>query len=135
MSSVRRRRSLTPLFAVALPIVLVLGIWLGGHPENLPGFARDALVGDSEGRVYDEAVDAIAESYYREVDRQKLLDEGLGGAVESLDDRFSAYFDPRQYGEFQEATSGEFEGVGLSVAEVKRGLRVMTVFDLSLIHI
>ena len=111
------------------PVCLVLGIWLGGHPENLPGFARDALVGDSDGRTYEEALDMIEDNYYREVDRDELLDESLNGAVESLDDRFSAYFDPRAYGEFEEATSGEFEGVGLSVAEARRGLRVLTVFD------
>jgi carboxyl-terminal processing protease len=126
---VRRRRSYTPLLAVLLPLFLVGGIWLGGHPENLPGFARDAFVGDSDGRVYEEAIDAVAENYYRDVDRDKLLDEGLGGAIESLEDRFSAYFDPEAYREFEEATHGEFEGVGLSVAEVERGLRVLTVFD------
>jgi carboxyl-terminal processing protease len=126
---VRRRRSLTPLFAVLAPVCLVLGIWLGGHPQNLPGFARDALIGDSDGRTYEEALDMIEDNYYREVDRDELLDESLNGAVESLDDRFSAYFDPRAYGEFEEATSGEFEGVGLSVAEARRGLRVLTVFD------
>ena len=37
-----------------------------------------------------------------------------------LDDRFSAYFDPKTYKEFEEATAGAFEGVGLSVAEVER---------------
>ena len=129
MFGVRRRRSFGPLFAVLVPVCLVLGIWLGGHPENLPGFAREALVGDSDGRTYEEALDMLEENYYREVDRGELLDESLKGAVESLDDRFSAYFDPRAYGEFEDATSGEFEGVGLSVAEARRGLRVLTVFD------
>jgi carboxyl-terminal processing protease len=117
------------MLAVLLPLFLVAGVWLGGHTENLPGFARDVLVDDSDGRLYEEAVDALAENYYREVDRDKLLDEGLGAAVKSLDDRFSAYFDPKAYTAFQEATHGEFEGVGLSVAEVKRGLRVLRVFD------
>jgi carboxyl-terminal processing protease len=126
---VRRRRSLTPLLAVLVPVCLVLGIWIGGHPENLPGFARDALVGDSDGRAYEEAIDTIADNYYRGVDREQLLDESLKGAVKSLDDRFSAYFDPEAYGEFEEQTSGEFEGVGLSVGEARRGLRVLTVFD------
>jgi carboxyl-terminal processing protease len=126
---VRRRRSLTPVLVVLLPLFLLAGVWLGGHPGNLPGFARDALVGDSDGRIYEEAVDAIAENYYRPIERDKLLDESLTGAVESLDDRFSAYFDPKAYDEFNEATHGEFEGVGLSVAEVRRGLRVLTVFE------
>jgi carboxyl-terminal processing protease len=125
----RRRRSLTPFLAVLAPLLLVLGIWMGGHPDALPGFARDALVDDSEGRLYDEALDTIAENYYREIDKDKLLDEGLSAGVESLDDRFSAYFDPKQYKEFEEATDGAFEGVGMNVAEVERGLRVLTVFE------
>jgi carboxyl-terminal processing protease len=49
--------------------------------------------------------------------------------VKSLDDRFSTYFDPEQYQSFQEATEGAFEGVGMSVTEVPRGLRVLTVYD------
>jgi len=129
VSFVRRRRSLTPLLVLLLPVLLIAGIWLGGHPSNLPGFAREPLVGDSQGRLYDEALDAIADNYYRPVDKEKLLDEGLTAGIKSLDDRFSAYFDPKTYKEFQEATQGEFEGVGLTVAEVERGLRVVTVFE------
>jgi carboxyl-terminal processing protease len=125
----RRRRSLTPLLAVLAPLLLVLGIWLGGHPERLPGFARDTLVGDSQGALYDEALDTIADNYYREVDKDKLFDNGMAAGVKSLDDRFSAYFDPKQYKEFEEATDGAFEGVGMNVAEVERGLRVLTVFE------
>ena len=117
------------MLAVLVPLVLVLGVWLGGHPQNLPGFARDTLVGDSEGRTYDEALEMIADNYYRPIDKDKLLDEGIGAGVKSLDDRFSAYFDPKAYKAFQEATDGAFEGVGMNVAEVKRGLRVLTVFD------
>lgn len=125
----RRRRSLAPVLAVLLPVVLVVGIWLGGHAQYLPGFARDALVGDDQGRLFDEALDTISENYFREVDRDLLLDEGLDGVVGSLEDRFSAYFDPDAYRSFREATEGAFEGVGMSVAEVERGLRVLTVFD------
>ena len=125
----RQRRPPTPLLAVLLPVCLLLGVWLGGHPGNLPGFARDALVGDSEGRIYDEALDTIAENYYRPVDKGELLDQGLTAGIESLDDRFSAYFDPKAYEEFKAATEGAFEGVGMNVAEVKRGLRVVTVFE------
>ncbi len=45
------------------------------------------------------------------------------------DDRFSHYFDPSQLKQFKQSTSGSFSGVGLSVSEVKPGLRVTTVFD------
>ena len=124
-----RRRSLSPLiFAALIPFALVLGIWIGGHPNVLPGFARDALVSDSDGRLYEEAVDTIERDYYRKVDRKALLNTSLGAAVESLQDQFSHYFSPKDYTNFQLDTEGQFEGVGMSVREVKQGLRVEEVY-------
>ena len=125
----RRRRSYLPLFIVLLPLMLVAGIWLGGHPDTLPDQVRDALVEDGEGRVYEEAIDTLERDYYREVDRGELLNRSLESAVGSLDDRFSHYFAPRDYSDFQEATEGRFEGVGMTVEEIGRGLRVLTVYE------
>jgi carboxyl-terminal processing protease len=125
----RRRRFLLPLLVVLLPVLLVAGIWLGGHPDRLPDPLRETLVADTEGRVFEEAVDTLERDYYREVDRDELLDRSLEEAVGSLDDRFSHYFAPRDYSDFQEATEGRFEGVGMSVDEVERGLRVLTVYE------
>jgi len=123
-----RRPRITVLLAVLLPIVLVLGIYAGGHPSVLPDPIRDTLVDDSDARLYQEALDIIAEDYYRPVDRDRLLNRSLDSAVEELKDRFSAYFDPRSYQDFRESTEGAFEGVGMNVEEVARGLRVINVF-------
>ena len=125
----RRRRSLVPALVVLLPVLLVAGIWLGGHPTVLPGFARDALVDDSDAQVYDEAIGVIQRDYYRPIDRGKLLDDSLGAAVKSLNDQFSNYFSPKDYSSFREATQGQFEGVGMTVEQAPRGLKVMTVYD------
>jgi carboxyl-terminal processing protease len=125
----RRRRSYLPALVVLLPALLVAGIWLGGHPQSLPDPVRNALVEDTDGRVYEEAIDTLERDYYREVDRKELLDQSLEQAVGSLEDRFSHYFAPRDYNDFQEATEGRFEGVGMTVEEIERGLRVLTVYE------
>jgi carboxyl-terminal processing protease len=125
----RSRRPYLPLLVLLLPLVLVAGIWLGGHPDSLPEPVRNALVEDTDGRVYEEAIDTLERDYYREVDRKELLDQSLERAVGSLDDRFSHYFAPRDFNDFQEATEGRFEGVGMTVEEIKRGLRVLTVYE------
>ena len=96
---------------------------------SLPEFLRDRLVDDGDAQVYEEAVDIIERDYYRDVDREQLLDKSLGAAVKSLDDQFSNYFSPEDYADFQEVTQGQFDGVGMTVEETKRGLRVMTVYD------
>src|SRR3954464_2055598 len=125
----RRRRNLAPALAVLVPLALILGIWLGGHPNSLPGVARDTLVADSDGRLYEEAVDTIERDYYRKVDRKDLLNKSLGAAVQSLKDPFSNYFSPSAYTGFQEQTEGQFEGVGMTVTAVKRGLLIEKVYD------
>jgi carboxyl-terminal processing protease len=129
----RRRRSPTPVLVALLPILLVAGIWLGGHPSLLPGFARDVLLGDSEGRLYDEALGIIEDDYYRDVDGGRLVNRSIDQAVRALDDPFSHYFDPRQYASFQETTSGEFEGIGVSIGEDarERGVVIQEVFERS----
>ena len=125
----RRHRPWAALLALFIPLALVLGIWLGGHPDWLPGFARETLVADSDGRLYEEAIDTIERDYYRKVDRDALLNTSLGAAVESLQDQFSHYFSPKDYTNFQLDTEGQFEGVGMSVRAVKQGLRVEEVYD------
>ena len=128
----KRRRLLAPILAFLCPVALVGGIYLGGHPDLLPGAARDTLVADSEGRLYDEALDAIADDYYRPVNRRDLLNRGLDGAVSSLSDKFSNYFSPKDYTQFERSTSGQFVGIGVSVRDEKRlrrGLKVLTVYD------
>ncbi len=117
------------ILVALIPIALVLGIFLGGHPSTLPGFARDALVNDSDGRLYEEAVDTIQRDYYRKIDRDQLLNTSLTSAVESLQDQFSHYFSPKEYSDFQLDTEGQFEGVGMAVSEIKEGLRVEEVYD------
>ena len=126
-----RRRPVNATLFVLVPVLLIAGIWLGGHPEFLPGPVRSVLVGDSDGRLYQEAINTIEDNYYRKVNRGQLVDKGLTAAVSSLDDRFSHYFDPKAYTAFQEATEGAFEGVGMNVEAVPRGLRVVSVFERS----
>jgi carboxyl-terminal processing protease len=125
----RRRRSFVAPLGVALALLLLgVGIFLGGHPTWLPGPVRDTLVSDGDAQLYQEAADIIEHDYYRKVPRRQLLDKALGSAVHSLNDRFSNYFDPKSYKSFEEATAGAFEGVGMNVEQVPRGLRVLTVF-------
>ena len=61
----------------------------------------------------------------------RLEDASLKGVVDSLNDRFSHYLTPKEATQFRDSVKGEFEGVGMSVEEDKRGLRVLRVFDRS----
>jgi carboxyl-terminal processing protease len=125
----RRSRNWVPILVVLLPVLLVAGIWLGGHPGDLPGPVRDTLVADSQGRLYDEAMGIIERDYYRPVDEKALFDTSLDSAVSSLHDRFSNYFSPKDYQDFSDSTDGAFTGVGMTVEKDSAGLKIISVFS------
>jgi carboxyl-terminal processing protease len=128
-----RARSIVALAAAVL-VVLCAGIWLGGHPARLPEFLRERLVGGGAG-LNVEATELIEDNYYRPVGSGELTNASLQGMVRELRrrhrDRFSDYFSPEALARFDEQISGRFSGVGLTVSQVKQGLRVDSVFPRS----
>jgi carboxyl-terminal processing protease len=118
-------------FAVALLALLCAGLWLGGHPSELPGFARDAFVAEPGG-LSAEGAEVLEGSYYRKVGTTELGNASLQGMVRELrrrhHDRFTEYFSPENLESFNQQIEGHFSGIGLSVAPDKRGLKVVTVF-------
>jgi carboxyl-terminal processing protease len=124
------------VLAVLLPILLVVGIWLGGHPADLPGFARSALVSGHGTEVVDEAINRIAGDYYRPIPKSRLASASVAGVVASLGDRFSHYLSPSEFREFNAPPS--FTGIGVEVAPSlvalgpgHAGLLIARVFDSS----
>jgi carboxyl-terminal processing protease len=119
------------VYVAALVVVLLaVGMWVGGrHSSWLPGPVRDALVGDSDTAVVEEAIDRVHDTYYREIPKSALADDAIAGVVAKLDDRFSNYFDPDEYKKFKQSQNSEFSGVGLQVAKDPKGLKVEVVYD------
>ncbi len=125
-----RRSLVSILTTVATVLALVAGgIWLGGHPDRLPDPIRDALVGDHQAQLVDEAIDDIRSDYYREVPEEQLTGAAIDGIVKSLDDRFSHYFTPEEFKAYLRDSHAQFAGVGIEVREDPLGLKVMRIYD------
>jgi carboxyl-terminal processing protease len=116
------------LALVTALVALAVGLWLGGHPANLPGPIRDTFVQDDRA-VKAELVESIEQNFYRPVNKAKLEEASLKGIVESLDDPYSSYLTAKEARQFEEDVSGHFEGVGMNVEQDRRGLKVLRVFD------
>jgi carboxyl-terminal processing protease len=115
---------------LAAAALLLGGIYLGGHPEDLPDPLRDAFVQDDRG-LRAELQDAIQDDFYKDVPDSQIEQGSLKGMVQGLDDRFSNYLTPKETDQFQQSVEGRFEGVGMNVDQDKRGLRVLNVFERS----
>ena len=128
------RRTHSPRVAALLAVgllVLVVGIWLGGHPSWLPSPLRSALVDDGSGdQVANEVLNLLAQDYYRPINRTQLVNKGLAAAVASLDDPYSHYFDPTDYKAFENETNPHLSGIGIDVDPTPKpnGLLVVDVF-------
>ena len=113
--------------AAAVLVALAIGLYLGGHPTKLPGFMRDVFVEESAS-LQAEATQTIEDNFIQKVPDEQLRNASVQGMVRSLHSRFSHYFTPAQNKLFEQSTSGEFSGVGMTVVERKKGLEVAGVF-------
>ena len=57
----------------------------------------------------------IIENYYKEVDRQALIDSAISGMLESLDDPYSVYIDETESDNFNITLNGSYKGIGLQI--------------------
>ena len=113
---------------VALVFVLLVGIWLGGHPSVLPSPLRGAFFRDNPNRLEDQVLDTLLRQYYRPLNRSQLVDKGLSAMVASLSDPYSHYFNPTDYRSFLSQSDPHLSGIGIDVSLDPHGLRVMGVF-------
>ncbi|MCA1682388.1 MAG: S41 family peptidase [Actinobacteria bacterium] len=119
------------LAGLVILIVLVFGVWWGGHPTDLPGFLRDGLGVGGSSPVLDESVARIIDDYYVPEKRADLVNGSIAGIVASLHDRFSNYLTPKEYHDFITSAAQKFSGIGTDVRAAKPGLLVVQVFDRS----
>jgi carboxyl-terminal processing protease len=126
---VRQSRSTRVVsYVVAGVLVLLIGIWLGGHPSWMPSPLRSTFVDDRGTRLVNEALDLLSREYYRPIDRKQLINKGLAGAIASLNDPYSHYFSPTEYKVFLNQSNPHLSGVGIDVLPDPRGLRIADVF-------
>jgi carboxyl-terminal processing protease len=122
----RRRRVLTG--ALAALVVLLVGVWLGGHPGWIPSSLRSAFVDQGSGKLTSQVLDTLARDYYRPINRASLENQGLSAIIASLGDRYSHYYDPADYRSFLNQSNPHLSGIGIDVLPSSRGLEVIDVF-------
>lgn len=87
---------------------------------------------NSDSQVYQiiEQYQNIIDSYYGEIDKDKLVNGAIKGMVEALEDPYATYFDETSANNFNIKLNGEFEGFGVEIIKyVDEYIQVLTVFD------
>ena len=105
-----------------LVIVLVLGSFsLGikmGRSDALNG--NNKLTFNTLSRALMEIIKKTELNYYKEVDRNAMMEGAIRGAMAALDDPYSFYMEPRKLKrEREDLYRGEFGGLGIRIYEDK----------------
>jgi carboxyl-terminal processing protease len=111
---------------------VLIGLIAGAVAAALIGFLTGVFDDETDDPVA-QARETIEQNYFRVPDAEQLDAASIEAMVDELrkryDDRFSHFFTEEQLEDFLSSTSGNFDGVGLTVTEVPKGLRVATVFE------
>jgi len=110
------------LWGVAVLIVGVIGLGFGfglgvytdqAFPDALPYVAHHSA-GKVDTTELQQAIRVIQADYVDgNVDPQKLSHGTVQGLIASLNDPFSAYYDPEQYKRLQQVYTGKYSGIGI----------------------
>ena len=77
---------------------------------------------------FSKAYDVIRNGYVREVENEELMNGAIKGMLESLDPH-STFLSKEDFKEMQEATSGEFFGIGIEISTENNQLIVVSPID------
>ncbi len=119
--------------AVAVMVVFMAGVLVGGHPrqtglDQLPLPLRMALVGGSTGSLPDQVINVLADRYRGPIDRTKLERIAAAAAAASLGNRWTQYLTPDQYRALTRASEGRYTGIGIRVMKATGGVMIREVF-------
>lgn len=75
---------------------------------------------------------AIVDNYYKDLDKEKLIDGAVEGMISQVGDTFTSYSAATDAETFNETIKGSYEGIGCSIAKYDTGeIKVIEVFPSS----
>ncbi len=89
---------------------------------------KEPLLPVDDVRLFAEIFGGIKNYYVDEVTDKKLIENAIKGMVSGLDPH-SSFLDDKAYKDLQEATAGEFGGLGIEITKDVQGVRVVSPID------
>ena len=111
-------------------IIMIIAIMFGFLLGNIVNFV--VFNDNSSSDELDELVTTynnIINNYYEDVDKEELIDAGIQGMINYLDDPYATYFSGDASDDFNEELDGTYDGIGIEVMLSNDVISVGNVFD------
>ena len=108
---------------------LLLGVLACFSILNILNKVKNYFVLSKELAKFVDAYDAIVNNYYKEVDKDKLVESAINGMVSSVGDEYTSYSDKDVTDNFNEAVNGKYMGIGALIMKSENDLVIYKVFE------
>lgn len=106
-----------------LTVVIVCGVY------NNKNCSKSVSKNDNTLSEFEEVYSLINSSYYKEVNKQDLINGAINGMISSLNDPHTNYFSVSEAENFNEIMNGSYEGIGAEISIDKDGnIFILSVF-------
>ena len=117
------------LFGFLIILVSVLITLFLVKEINTGNSLKNKITNSSQLDEFNEVYELINTSYYKKVDKNKLINGAINGMLKSLDDPHTSYFNEKEEENFNELMNGSYEGIGAEITQDKQGnIIVFSVF-------
>ena len=114
---------------IVMILALILGLVLGGFVVSTRMLVKDYANGkriksaNDINMVYDSI---LSEYYGKEIEKGKVVDNGIYGLLSSLEDRYSEYVPAKNTKDYDEYMNGDFVGIGVEIYQEELNSPVIT---------
>ena len=108
---------------------LLLGVLACFSVLTILNKGKNYFVLSKELAKFVDAYDAIVDNYYKEVDKDKLVESAINGMVSSIGDEYTSYSDKDVTDNFNEAVNGKYMGIGALIMKSENDLVIYKVFE------
>ena len=127
------RNLILPCFLSAVIFVsFVFGFYLGIEQGISEGMLKISPVQDMDFSLFWETYHTLEEKFVEPdkiYDNSKLIYGAISGMVDSLEDPYTIFLDPKESKRFLDDVTGSFEGVGMEIGIRKGGLKVIAPLE------
>lgn len=108
---------------------LLLGVLACFSVLTILNKGKNYFVLSKELAKFVDAYDAIVNNYYKEVDKDKLVESAINGMVSSVGDEYTSYSDKDVTDNFNETVNGKYMGIGALIMKSENDLVIYKVFE------
>lgn len=108
---------------------LLLGVLACFSVLTILNKGKNYFVLSKELAKFVDAYDVIVNNYYKEVDKDKLVESAINGMVSSIGDEYTSYSDKDVTDNFNETVNGKYMGIGALIMKSENDLVIYKIFE------